>query len=121
MFATVCESMRPNKRPRVTEKELHDEDLDTDPRRKRSGSNSDTVFSVDQADLSSGGSVVGLGGLAGAIGGMLMAKFAGIILEPVGSFQPIFIVASCAYLLALLVLHLIVPRYAPVTLSQEAA
>ena len=67
------------------------------------------------------GSVVGLGGLAGAIGGMLMAKFAGIILETVGSFQTIFIVASCAYLLALLVLHLIVPRYAPVTLSQEAA
>ena len=55
------------------------------------------------------------------LGGMLMAKFAGIILETVGSFQPIFIVASCAYLLALLVLHLIVPRYAPVTLSQEAA
>lgn len=57
------------------------------------------------------GSVIGLGGLAGAAGGMLMAKFAGIILETVGSFQPIFIVAACAYLLALLVLHLIVPRY----------
>nr|WP_208403823.1 MFS transporter [Sphingomonas aerolata] len=60
------------------------------------------------------GSVVGLGGLSGAIGGMLMAKFAGRILETVGSYQPIFIVAACAYLVALAVIHLVVPRYAPV-------
>ncbi|GAA0734726.1 MFS transporter [Sphingomonas japonica] len=59
------------------------------------------------------GSVVGLGGLSGAIGGMLMARYAGNILETVGSYQPIFAVAACAYLLALLVIHLIVPRYTP--------
>lgn len=64
------------------------------------------------------GSVIGLGGLSGAIGGMLMAKYAGMILETVGSFQPIFIVAACAYLLALLVVHLIVPRYEAVRLSE---
>ncbi|WP_454887146.1 MFS transporter [Sphingomonas oryzagri] len=57
------------------------------------------------------GSVIGLGGLGGAIGGMLMAKFAGVILERVGSYGPIFAVAACAYLLALAVIHLIVPRY----------
>ena len=57
------------------------------------------------------GSVVGLGGLAGAIGGMLMAKFAGVILERIGSYGPIFAVASCAYLVALLTIHLIIPRY----------
>lgn len=57
------------------------------------------------------GSVVGLGGLAGAIGGMLMAKFAGVILETIGSYGPIFAVASCAYLVALLTIHLIIPRY----------
>jgi ACS family hexuronate transporter-like MFS transporter len=67
------------------------------------------------------GSVIGIGGLAGALGGMLMAKYAGMILESVGSFQPIFILASCAYLVALLVLHLIVPRYAPVSLSEDPA
>ena len=60
------------------------------------------------------GSVVGIGGLAGAVGGMLMAKFAGAILETVGSYQPIFIVAACAYLLAVAVIHLIVPNYTPV-------
>lgn len=59
------------------------------------------------------GSVVGIGGLSGAIGGFLMAKSAGWILDTIGSFQPIFIVAACAYLLALLVVHLIVPRWTP--------
>ena len=66
------------------------------------------------------GSVVGIGGLSGAIGGMLMAKFAGIILQTIGSYRPIFIVASGAYLLALLVIHLIVPCYAPVDLDERA-
>ena len=60
------------------------------------------------------GSVLGLGGLAGAIGGMLMSKYAGNVLQTLGSYTPIFIFASVAYLLALLVVHLIVPRYAPV-------
>ncbi|WP_336958129.1 MFS transporter [Sphingobium aquiterrae] len=57
------------------------------------------------------GSVVGLGGLSGALGGMLMAKFAGTILETVGSYGPIFAVAACAYLVALMTIHLILPRY----------
>ena len=66
------------------------------------------------------GSVIGLGGLSGAIGGMLMAKFAGVILETLGSYQPIFIVAACAYLVALGVIHLLVPRYASVDPEQLA-
>jgi MFS transporter, ACS family, hexuronate transporter len=61
------------------------------------------------------GTVVGLGGFAGAVGGMLMAKFAGYVLETTGSYTPIFIVAGSAYLVALLVIHLLNPRYAPVT------
>lgn len=60
------------------------------------------------------GSVVGLGGAAGALGSMLMAEYAGWVLQTVGSYTPIFIVAACAYLLALLVIHLITPNYAPV-------
>ncbi|MGN6376460.1 MAG: MFS transporter [Sphingomonas sp.] len=58
------------------------------------------------------GSVVGIGGLSGAIGGFLMAKSAGWILDAIGSFRPIFIGAAGAYLAALLVVHLIVPRWA---------
>jgi len=63
------------------------------------------------------GSVVGIGGLSGAIGGFLMAKSAGWILDTIGSFRPIFIVCACAYLLALLVVHLIVPRWSPLAES----
>jgi len=64
------------------------------------------------------GSVIGLGGLAGAAGGMLMAKFAGTILQTVGSYEPVFIVAACAYMLALLAIHLLIPRYAPVPMER---
>jgi len=60
------------------------------------------------------GSVVGLGGASGALGGMLMAKFAGWTLQASGSYTPIFIVAACAYLAALLVVQLLTPAYAPV-------
>ncbi|HET8697502.1 MAG TPA: MFS transporter [Gammaproteobacteria bacterium] len=60
------------------------------------------------------GSIVGLGGFAGAAGGMLMAKYAGAVLETLGSYTPIFVFCSVAYLLALLVVHLINPRWAPV-------
>jgi ACS family hexuronate transporter-like MFS transporter len=61
------------------------------------------------------GSVVGLGGFAGALGGMLMAKYAGWVLEKFGSYTPIFVIAGSAYLVALLVVHLINRRYEPVT------
>ncbi|HEY6514858.1 MAG TPA: MFS transporter [Steroidobacteraceae bacterium] len=59
------------------------------------------------------GSLVGIGGTAGAIGGMLLAKYAGWVLERLGSFKPLFAFAGCAYLLALLVVHLLSPRLAP--------
>ncbi|HEY2684779.1 MAG TPA: MFS transporter [Steroidobacteraceae bacterium] len=58
--------------------------------------------------------VVGIGGTAGAVGGMLMSKYAGFILDRVGSYTPIFVIAAFAYLLALLVFHLLSPRLARV-------
>jgi ACS family hexuronate transporter-like MFS transporter len=67
-------------------------------------------------------SVVGIGGTAGAIGGMLIAKFVGHVLGISGSYAPIFAVAGGAYLLALLSLHVISPRLAPARfVSQENA
>jgi ACS family hexuronate transporter-like MFS transporter len=59
------------------------------------------------------GSIVGLGGLSGALGGMLMSKYAASVLGTLGSYTPIFVFASLAYLFALLVVHLIVPTYTP--------
>lgn len=60
------------------------------------------------------GSVVGIGGMVGALGGMAMAKYAGWVLEQIGTYTPIFIVAGCAYLLALGAVHLLTPRMDPV-------
>ena len=59
------------------------------------------------------GSVVGIGGMVGGIGGMAMAKYAGYVLDQIGSYTPIFVVAASAYLVALLVIHLLSPKYAP--------
>ena len=59
------------------------------------------------------GSVVGIGGMLGGIGGMIMAKYAGFVLDKLGTYTPIFVVAASAYLVALLVVHIISPRYEP--------
>jgi ACS family hexuronate transporter-like MFS transporter len=59
------------------------------------------------------GSVVGLGGMAGAVGGMTIAWVTGRILEASGSYVPVFLMASFAYLTALAVIHLLVPRLDP--------
>jgi len=67
------------------------------------------------------GSVVGIGGTAGAIGGMLMAKFAGYVLETVGTYQLIFVVAGSVYLIALLVIHLLSPQLDRAPIDVEAA
>lgn len=67
-------------------------------------------------------SVVGIGGTAGAIGGMMIAKFIGHVLDASNSYAPIFAVAGGAYLLAWLSLHLISPRLAPARFDpQESA
>jgi MFS transporter, ACS family, aldohexuronate transporter len=63
------------------------------------------------------GSVVGIGGMAGAVGGMLIARLVGEILERTGSYVPIFIIAGSAYLVALLVIHLLAPRLEPARLQ----
>lgn len=56
------------------------------------------------------GSVVGIGGMAGSVGGMLIATTVGLILQYTGSYLPIFVIAGSAYLVALVVIHLLAPR-----------
>jgi ACS family hexuronate transporter-like MFS transporter len=63
------------------------------------------------------GSVVGIGGMAGAIGGMFIAKLVAYILATTGSYVPIFAIAASAYLIALLVIHLLAPRLEPANLD----
>ena len=56
------------------------------------------------------GSVVGIGGFAGAIGGSLIATVAGFILQMTGNYLILFIICGSAYLVALFVFHLLVPK-----------
>ncbi|HLL95560.1 MAG TPA: MFS transporter [Spirosoma sp.] len=67
-------------------------------------------------------SVTGIGGMFGAVGGILLALLAGRIITAFG-YLPMFIIASCAYLIALGIIHLILPKLEPVKteeLLQEA-
>jgi len=66
------------------------------------------------------GSVVGIGGMAGAIGGMLISKIVGYILQSTGSYVPIFIIAGSAYLAALAIFTLLAPKLEPVPLEKAA-
>lgn len=62
------------------------------------------------------GSVVGMGGAAGGVGGMLVATAAGFILEFTGSYMPLFIMAGSMYLIALAIIHFLVPKLKPADL-----
>jgi MFS transporter, ACS family, hexuronate transporter len=55
-------------------------------------------------------SVVGLGGFAGAVGGMAISTFIGFLLQATGSYVSVFMMAASAYLLALAAVQGIAPR-----------
>jgi len=63
------------------------------------------------------GSVVGIGGTIGALGGMGMALFTGYILDATHSYELLFAICASAYLVALAVVHLLSPRLAPATVE----
>ncbi|MEO6034641.1 MAG: MFS transporter [Verrucomicrobiota bacterium] len=67
------------------------------------------------------GSVVGIGGMAGAIGGMFISLLVGAILQATGSYTWIFAIAGSAYLVALLLIHLLVPKLQPARLEISPA
>jgi len=56
------------------------------------------------------GSIVGFGGMAGAIGGMLIATFAGFLLEFTGSYLVLFIICGSSYIIAYLIFIYLAPR-----------
>ncbi len=62
-------------------------------------------------------SVVGIGGFAGALAGMMISTATGYLLQWTGSYVPIFIVAGSAYLIALTVIHMLVPQLEPAKLE----
>jgi ACS family hexuronate transporter-like MFS transporter len=62
-------------------------------------------------------SVTGIGGMFGAVGGILLAAIAGVIIEKTGSYVPMFAIGACSYLVALGIVHLLVPKLEPVRLD----
>ncbi len=64
------------------------------------------------------GSVVGIGGFAGAVGGVLFQRLTGAVLQANGSdYRPIFAFCGLAYVTALGIIHLLAPRMEPVRLE----
>ena len=63
------------------------------------------------------GSVVGMGGMAGAIGGMLIAKVVGYTLQWTGSYRILFFIAGVSYLVALASIQILSPRLEPARLQ----
>ncbi len=63
------------------------------------------------------GSVVGIGGMAGAFGGMVMAKIVGYVLQWTGSYMVPFFIAGSSYLVALAFIQLLTPKLEPVTID----
>jgi len=63
------------------------------------------------------GSVVGIGGFAGAMGGFFMNLGAGWLKQNTGSYDVMFAIAGVVYLVALLIMHLLVPKLEPAKLD----
>jgi MFS transporter, ACS family, hexuronate transporter len=64
-------------------------------------------------------SVVGIGGMAGAVGGMLIAEVVGHLLQWTGSYMIPFFMAASAYLIALLLIHALSPELRPAQIEQR--
>lgn len=71
----------------------------------------------DTAPRQAVSSIVGIGGMAGSIGGMLLAQTAGHVLEWTGDYRLLFAMASSAYIIGLLIIHFLNPKLEPMRLS----
>jgi ACS family hexuronate transporter-like MFS transporter len=72
-------------------------------------------------------SVVGLGGMAGSLGGILFPLYTGHMLDryqamgdAAGGYTVLFMVCGSAYLIAFAVNHVLSPRFEPVVMADEA-
>jgi ACS family hexuronate transporter-like MFS transporter len=59
------------------------------------------------------GSVVGIGGTAGALGGVLIQIASGYIVQATHSYLPMFLFCGSAYLIALAAIQWLTPRLEP--------
>jgi len=56
------------------------------------------------------GGVVGIGGMAGSIGGVLFSEVIGQVLQRTGQYWVLFAIGASGYLVALAIMHLLVPN-----------
>lgn len=63
----------------------------------------------------------GIGGTAGAIGGIIMARGVAKALSGLGGYSAVFLVAGVIYVIAVGVIHLLSPRLAPANFTSETA
>ena len=85
---------------------------------------SSTILSIppDMFPKRAVGSVIGLGGFMGGVGGMIMAKSTGLVLDATGgNYTLIFAACTTVYFLAVLAVHLLSPKLAPVRIESAAA
>jgi ACS family hexuronate transporter-like MFS transporter len=82
---------------------------------------SSNLFSVagDMFPRRAVGSVTGFGGMISSLGSMLLFYVTGKVLKVTGHYLPVFVMASVAYPLAVVILHLVVPRLEGAKLDQE--
>jgi len=74
------------------------------------------TLASDMFPRSAVGSAVGFASMAGAIGGMLVAKVVGYILQGTGSYFAVFALAGVAYLVALTFVQVLAPKLEQVKL-----
>ena len=66
------------------------------------------------------GSVVGIGGMAGAVSGMIASLGIGLLLQFTGgNYVPLLTIAGFAYVITLAIVHLLVPRLEPATVDPQ--
>ncbi len=64
------------------------------------------------------GSVVGIGGMFGAVAGIIVPLAAGHIIKSFQTYLPLFIFAGSAYVVAILIIQLLSPRLEPATIGE---
>lgn len=71
-------------------------------------------------------SVTGLGGMAGAVGGILIARVAGLVLEHFAAlgktelgYGILFVICGSAYLVAWVIMHLLAPKFKQIQLADN--
>jgi MFS transporter, ACS family, hexuronate transporter len=65
------------------------------------------------------GSVMGIGGAGGALGGLAIATITGRVLQLTGSYVPMFVIAGSIYIVTLGIVHLLSPRLEPARLELD--